>query len=220
MVIDDSAELLYSDSHLLVFHKPAGLLCVPGKGPDKQDCLSARAQSHWPEALVVHRLDMATSGIVVMARNLAMQRAMGQCFEHKKVEKTYEAVVAGHLQAPQNLQPAWTDLHAPIAADWERRPLRIISDAGKPSHTRWCSVSAYADLPFAATRLLLQPVTGRTHQLRVHMKHIGHSMVGDQLYSDPPIADAAPRLLLHARDIAFIHPETGEAVHVHCPTPF
>lgn len=217
---DASLELLYSDSQLLVFHKPAGLLCVPGKGPDKQDCLSARVQAQWPEALVVHRLDMATSGIVVMARTTAMQRALGLCFEQKKIQKTYEAVVAGTLESLEETPEKWNDLHAPIAADWERRPLRVIADAGKSSHTRWRSIQSFPGLPFAATRVLLQPVTGRTHQLRVHMQHIGHSMVGDQLYAETSIANASPRLLLHARDIAFLHPESAQLVQVHCPTPF
>lgn len=208
---------LFEDAHLLVLNKPAGLLCVPGRGPDKQDCLSARAQAQWPDALVVHRLDMATSGIVLMARSLAVQRQLSMAFELRQVGKSYEAVVAGIPDVPQQ---QWQDLHAPIAADWERRPLRIIHATGKPSHTRWQWLESWNHLGQAISRLELQPVTGRTHQLRLHMQHLGHPMLGDALYAPNSIAAAAPRLLLHARDLSLLHPVSGVPMQWHCPTPF
>lgn len=206
---------LYEDEHLLVLDKPAGLLCVPGKGPDKQDCLSARAQARWPDALIVHRLDMATSGLVLMARSLPVQRALSLAFEQRLVHKTYEAVVAG---TPQAQPGAWQLLDAPIAADWEQRPLRHVGPGGKPSQTRWCVLGPWATAE--ATRLALEPITGRTHQLRVHMQHLGHPMLGDALYAPPALAAAAPRLLLHARQLRLPHPVTGEALELCSPAPF
>lgn len=208
---------LFEDADLLVLDKPAGLLCVPGRGPDKQDCLSARAQAQWPEALIVHRLDMATSGIVLMARSALVQRQLSLAFEQRRVHKRYEAIVAGAPSAPL-LQ--WQDLHAPIAADWERRPLRVIAPDGKPSHTRWQYLDTvqHPDLP--ASRVRLEPITGRTHQLRVHMQHLCHPMLGDALYAPPAIAAAAPRLLLHACSLALEHPTTGQTLHWHSAVPF
>ena len=113
-------DCLHADDDLLVLAKPSGLLCVPGRGPDKQDCLSRRAQQQWPEALVVHRLDQATSGLVLMARNPEAQRRMGRAFELRQVHKRYEAIVAGHMAAPTHSD--WAEINLPIAADWERRP--------------------------------------------------------------------------------------------------
>lgn len=208
---------LFEDADLLVLDKPAGLLCVPGRGPDKQDCLSARAQARWPGALIVHRLDMATSGIVLMARNPEAQRRLSLAFEQRRVHKTYEAVVAGVPTTPL-LQ--WQDLHAPIAADWERRPLRVIAPDGKPSHTRWQSLETALHQGQPTCRVRLEPITGRTHQLRVHMQHLGHPMLGDALYAPPAIAAAVPRLLLHACTLALQHPTTGQALHWHSAVPF
>ncbi|WP_370678667.1 RluA family pseudouridine synthase [Comamonas sp. GB3 AK4-5] len=211
---------LYEDAYLLVLDKPAGLLCVPGKGPDKQDCLSARAQARWADALVVHRLDMATSGLVLMARSVEVQRALSLAFEQRLVHKSYEAVVAGMPQA----QPGhWQLLDAPIAADWSQRPLRHVGPEGKPSQTRWCVLGPWGDAAHGggpATRLALEPVTGRTHQLRVHMQHLVHPMLGDALYAPPALAAAVPRLLLHACQLRFAHPVTGELLDLHSPAPF
>ncbi|RYY68440.1 MAG: RluA family pseudouridine synthase, partial [Comamonadaceae bacterium] len=183
---------LHEDADLLVFDKPAGLLCVPGRGPDKQDCLSARALQQWPDALVVHRLDMATSGLVLMARNPVAQRALGDAFASRQVEKRYEAVVDGVLP-PGN---EWSLIDAPLAADWPRRPLQKVDAAGKPSQTRWRVLRA---LPQAqASHLLLEPLTGRSHQLRVHLMSIGHAILGDALYAQDAVRRRAPRLMLHA----------------------
>jgi tRNA pseudouridine32 synthase/23S rRNA pseudouridine746 synthase len=206
----NAVHAVYEDADLLVLYKPSGLLCVPGRGPHKQDCLSARAQLHWPGALIVHRLDQATSGLVLMARHINAQRRMGQAFAERQVDKRYVAVVAGQLLAPADgtaSDGGWYNVHLPIAADWERRPLRTIDHAnGKPSHTRWQTLAydAVAD----STRVALSPVTGRTHQLRVHMAALGHAILGDGLYADEATQARAPRLLLHAQRMVFQHPTT------------
>lgn len=210
-------ECLYADDDLLVLAKPAGLLCVPGRGPDKQDCLSARAQQRWPEALIVHRLDQATSGLVLMARNPEMQRRLGRAFELREMHKRYQAIVAGQMATPEN--GAWAEINLPIAADWERRPLRVIDPVqGKPSQTRW-RVLAH-DGVASTTRIELEPVTGRTHQLRVHLAAVGHAILGDALYADSATHAQAPRLLLHACWLAFEHPGTRQWIEFSLPAPF
>jgi len=199
---------LYEDADLLVLNKPSGLLCVPGRGPDKQDCLSARAQLYWPGALIVHRLDQATSGLVLMARHADAQRRLSLAFEQRQVHKRYLAVVQGLVAEPPG---TWADIHLPIAADWERRPLRIIDALqGKPSHTRWRTLAH--NTAAGTTRVELEPVTGRTHQLRVHLAALGHPILGDALYADAATQAQAPRLLLHAGELALTHPATGQAM--------
>ncbi|MGJ7581332.1 RluA family pseudouridine synthase [Variovorax sp. RHLX14] len=205
--------VIHEDAHLLVLDKPSGLLCVPGRGEDKQDCLSARALARWPDALVVHRLDMATSGLVLMARSPALQRALGDAFARQEVWKRYEAVVDGLLA----VTPDWSTIDAPIAADWPRRPMQKIDAAGKPSITRWRALGSEPD---DATRLLLEPRTGRTHQLRVHLASIGHPILGDTLYAGDPVRDRSERLLLHASLLRFRHPASGEPVRFESATPF
>ena len=207
----------WEDAHLLVLEKPSGLLCVPGRGPDKQDCLSARAQQQWPGALVVHRLDQATSGLVLMARSVAVQRALSNAFAERQVGKTYVAVVQGEMTPDNPSDPsAWSTIDLPIAADWERRPLRVVNhDTGKASQTRWRCVAGAA--PTGATCLELEPLTGRTHQLRVHLAAVGHPVLGDALYGD---AHSAARLLLHASKLVFSHPVSGEPLRVNSPSPF
>lgn len=214
---DDSIDCLHADADLLVLAKPSGLLCVPGRGPDKQDCLSRRAQQRWPEALVVHRLDQATSGLVLMARNPEAQRRLGRAFELREVHKRYQAIVAGHMAALQ--AGAWAEIDLPIAADWERRPLRVIDPVrGKPSQTRWRVLAHDGDAN--TTRIELEPVTGRTHQLRVHLAAVGHAILGDALYADSAVHARAPRLLLHAAWLEFEHPGTGLRVEFALPAPF
>ena len=208
---------LHADADLLVLAKPAGLLCVPGRGPDKQDCLSARAQQQWPGALVVHRLDMATSGLVLMARNANTQRALSQAFADRAVEKRYQAVVQGCMAAPNG--GGWGDITLPIAADWERRPLRVVDALhGKPSHTRWRILGH--DAAACTTQVELAPVTGRTHQLRVHLAALGHPILGDKLYGDAAAVPCPPRLLLHATRLAFEHPGSGAWVQYALPASF
>ena len=205
--------VIHEDTHLLVLDKPSGLLCVPGRGEDKQDCLSARALARWPDALVVHRLDMATSGLVLMARSPAVQRALGDAFAKQEISKRYEAIVAGTLAE----SPDWSIIDAPIAADWPRRPMQKIDTAGKPSITCWRAL----DRPHEdTTRVLLEPRTGRTHQLRVHLAFIGHPILGDTLYAEDSVRDRSERLMLHASVLQFRHPASGETMRFESAPPF
>jgi tRNA pseudouridine32 synthase/23S rRNA pseudouridine746 synthase len=201
-------DLVHADAGLLVLNKPAGLLSVPGRGADKQDCLSTRVQQHYPDALVVHRLDMATSGLLLMARSISIQRALGALFERRQVAKRYLAVVDGDLKdAPDT--DGWGLIDLPIAVDWPRRPLRVIdAEHGKASQTRW-RVLAH-DAAANSTRLELAPLTGRSHQLRVHLQAIGHPILGDRLYGSDAVPARAPRLLLHASRLQFAHPVSAE----------
>lgn len=201
-------DVVYRDESLLVVNKPAGLLAVHGRGPDKQDCLSARLQSAFPDALVVHRLDMATSGLMVFARGVEMQRRLSRMFQEREVGKRYVAVVAGKLG------PETGEVDLPIAADWPNRPLRKIdAESGKHSLTRYRMLNKEA----CSTRVELEPVTGRTHQLRLHMSAIGHPILGDALYGDET---SAPRLLLHASSLRFAHPVSGEPLNFASSPPF
>ncbi|SDC06219.1 ribosomal large subunit pseudouridine synthase A [Variovorax sp. CF079] len=210
-----SLRVIHEDPQLLVLDKPAGLLCVPGRGEDKQDCLSARALQRWPDALVVHRLDMATSGLVLMARSPAMQRALGDAFAQRRMRKRYEAIVDGLLP----LTDEWALIDAPLAADWPRRPLQKIDpESGKPSQTRW---RVKRQLPERhASHLWLEPLTGRSHQLRVHLLSIGHPILGDALYGSEEVRQRAPRLLLHASALEFMHPADGRVRRFESPPPF
>ena len=215
-----SITVLHADPHLLVLEKPAGLLSVPGRGPENADSLSARAQRHYPDALVVHRLDMATSGLLLMARGAAAQRTLSRAFAERRVHKSYVAVAAGTLP----LLPDWQDISLPLIVDWPRRPRsKVCHDTGKPSHTRWRAL-AHETWPapggLAATRVELEPVTGRSHQLRVHLMATGHPLLGDELYAEGDALAAAPRLLLHASRITLPHPHTGERLHFHSAVPF
>ena len=211
-------QILHADSALLVLNKPAGLLSVPGRGEDKQDCLSRRVQAHYLDALIVHRLDMATSGLMLMARGLAMQRALNRLFERREVDKRYVAIVHGQLQ-PAGEENGWSLIDLPIAVDWPRRPLRIIDAAhGKPSQTRWRSLAF--DSATNSTRVELEPVTGRSHQLRVHLQALGHPMLGDALYAPDAVRAEAPRLLLHACALRLAHPESGELMRFESPADF
>ncbi len=200
-------ELIYTDDSLLVVNKPAGLLAVPGRGADKQDCLSARLQQKFPDAMVVHRLDMATSGLMVFARGADMQRRLSQMFRERVVEKRYVAVVTGKMESGTG------EVDLPISADWTKRPLRMIDMAlGKPSLTRYVLLSH--DAVTDSSRVELEPVSGRTHQLRLHMAAIGHPIFGDALYGN---AYNAPRLMLHASSLCFSHPGNGAPLNFVSP---
>lgn len=223
--VEPGLRLIHSDAALLVLDKPAGLLAVPGRGADKQDCLSTRAQQVWPEALVVHRLDMGTSGLIVMARSTEAQRRLSMAFAARQVHKRYVAVVAGHLPAPVSSEAldGWGCIDLPLLLDWPNRPLSKVDHAhGKPSTTRW-RVQAHVTLPATdtpCTRVELEPVTGRSHQLRVHLLALGHPIVGDALYAPPAVQALAPRLLLHAEQLELAHPDTGEWLRFASPAPF
>jgi tRNA pseudouridine32 synthase/23S rRNA pseudouridine746 synthase len=207
---------LYADDVLMVLDKPSGLLAVPGRGPDKQDCLSTRVQARYPDALIVHRLDMATSGLMVMARGPVAQRVLSKAFAARAVKKRYIAVVAGRLEAPLG---GWGIIDLPIIVDWPNRPLRIVDPLhGKPSLTRWRVLGH--DASGLNTRVELEPVTGRSHQLRVHMRELGHPILGDALYAPPEVQSLASRLLLHAWSLSFAHPVTGAGLVFECAAPF
>jgi tRNA pseudouridine32 synthase / 23S rRNA pseudouridine746 synthase len=211
--------IVHVDDSLIVLHKPAGLLAVPGRGADKQDALSTRVQAVHADALIVHRLDQATSGLMLMARGVAMQRAISKAFESRAVHKLYVAVVHGSVADGAGV------IDAPLGADWHTRPRQKVDAVqGKASQTRWQVLSR--DVAQGTTRVLLEPLTGRTHQLRVHCLHMGHPIVGDTLYG--AVNDGycnsnragQVRLLLHAQHLALLHPRTGNAVHWDCPADF
>lgn len=203
------------DEALLVLDKPAGLLCVPGKGDDKQDCLSRRVQQRHADALVVHRLDMATSGLLMMARGAAAQRALSDAFACRQVRKRYVAVVEGLLAPAEN---EWGQIDLPILLDWPNRPRRIIDPQGKSSCTRWRILKHNPNEQ--TTRLELEPVTGRSHQLRVHLQALHHPVLGDALYGTPTSLAKAERLLLHATRLELRHPVTGQAMVFSSDPPF
>ena len=206
---DSPLDLVYRDASIIVVNKPVGLLSVPGRGADKQDCLTARIRKEFTDALSVHRLDMATSGLMVFARGAGMQRRLSQMFREREVEKRYVAVVMGKVE------PSTGVVDLPVVADWPNRPRRKIDiGSGKPSLTRF-RVLGYettarrsihqGERNLVTTRVELEPVTGRTHQLRVHMAAIGHPVLGDTLYGGDAGSNAE-RLLLHAGVLGFAHP--------------
>lgn len=210
---------LYEDKYLLVLDKPSGLLSVPGRGPEKQDCLIHRALVYWPDALVVHRLDMATSGLLLLARTKEVQRHLGDAFAAREVHKRYTAIVHGDV--PHAADDGWALVDAPLICDWERRPLQIVDPvSGKPSQTRYQRHPDQSNVPHACTKLWLEPITGRSHQLRVHMTHIGHPMLGDALYAPEAVVALSPRLCLHATRLKFMHPVHQQWVEIESPAPF
>ena len=208
-------DLVYVDDQIIVLNKASGLLSVPGRGEDKQDCLITRAQQEWPDALTVHRLDMATSGLVVMARGPDIQRRLSQAFALREVHKIYEAIVAGL----PHISETWLEIQLPLIIDWPNRPRSKVDwEQGKPSHTQWRVKQA---LPLDnATRVELKPITGRTHQLRLHMMAIGHAILGDALYASPEELAKAPRLLLHASELQLNHPVTAKWMVFESSVPF
>jgi tRNA pseudouridine32 synthase / 23S rRNA pseudouridine746 synthase len=199
--------LVYADESLVVVNKPAGLLAVPGRGADKADCVSLRVQRKYPDALIVHRLDQATSGLMLLARGLVIQRALSLLFETRQVHKQYVAVVHGLLEQDTG------SINLPLAADWPARPRQKVDhQLGKAALTHYCVLSR--DTSACTTRLVLEPITGRTHQLRVHLSALGHPILGDALYSGTPSLElqAPPlstRLLLHAQQLSLIHPASA-----------
>ena len=206
-------EILHSDEALLVVNKPAGLLSVPGRGPDRQDCLTARVQKEYPEAMSVHRLDMETSGLMVMARSRCVHRQLSQLFAQRQVDKHYVAVVEGRMQQ------FCGEIDLPLSADWPNRPRQKVDyQNGKASRTRF-SVKQHNPCD-NTTRVDLAPETGRTHQLRVHLQALGHAILGDRLYAGRTVRERSDRLLLHAASLAFRHPLSGEQLYFESAVPF
>lgn len=203
--------ILHVDEQLVVAEKPAGLPTVPGRPIELHDCLWHRVREQFGDALVVHRLDMATSGLVLFARGLTMQRALSAAFASRRVHKRYEAVVQGRVKQDEGR------IELPLAADWPNRPRqRVDREHGKPSSTHYAVLER---MP-ATTRVALEPQTGRSHQLRVHLAEIGHPILGDTLYADAAVRDASPRLLLHATGLAFDDPLDGRPRVFASPCPF
>jgi tRNA pseudouridine32 synthase/23S rRNA pseudouridine746 synthase len=201
------------DDSLIVVDKPAGLLAVPGRGDDKLDCVATRVQARWADAQVVHRLDMATSGLMLLARGARVQRLLSEAFAERCVHKRYVAVVDGIVEVDRGR------IELPLSADWPNRPRqRVDVDRGKPSTTDWQVLSR--DAARSRTRLLLTPRTGRSHQLRVHLQAIGHAIVGDALYGRDDRATTSSRLLLHASRLELAHPVQGAMLVFESPVPF
>jgi tRNA pseudouridine32 synthase/23S rRNA pseudouridine746 synthase len=206
-------QVLFADEHLVAVDKPAGLLSVPGRGAERADCAASRAQALFPDALTVHRLDMGTSGVLVFGRGAAAQRTLSQAFEQRQTEKRYLALVAG-LPAEDEGR---VDL--PLIADWPNRPRQMVDlTHGKPSTTLWRCLSREPATNTA--RLLLTPITGRSHQLRVHLQAIGHPILGDELYAPTEVEAASPRLMLHAWQLVLPHPVSGEPLSLEAAAPF
>ena len=207
---DDPLEILHQDHEILLVAKPAGLLSVPGRGDHLRDSLLVRVQAAFPEALLVHRLDRDTSGVMVFALTHGAQRNLGLQFERRHVKKTYVARVWGHVAE----RTGTIDL--PLIVDWPNRPLQMVDwEHGKRAITDW-RVARYED---RATRMRLMPKTGRSHQLRVHMRELGHPIIGDPFYATGE-AREAPRMMLHSESLRLRHPDGGKALSYSAPCPF
>lgn len=203
-------ELIHEDHELLVVNKPAGLLSVPGKGDHLKDCLITRLQAAFPEALLVHRLDMDTSGVIVFARTPAAQRHLGLQFEKRMMKKSYLALVWGQVDGKEGV------IDLPLIVDWPNRPLqKVCHETGRAAVTEW-KVLRHDE---TSTRVRLFPQTGRSHQLRVHMRELGHPILGDPFYATGPARDF-PRLMLHAETLRLRHPDGGRGMTFRAKNPF
>ena len=203
--------ILYADDDLLLVRKPDLLLSIPGRHPLNKDCLITRLQQDYPTASIVHRLDLDTSGIMVIPLNKPTHAHISRQFQERKVQKSYHAVVFGVVQQDKG------EIDLPIARDWENRPLQVIShERGKNALTHYRVLERHED----RTRLLLQPVTGRSHQLRIHMRELGHPILGCDMYAHETALGMAERLMLHATTLAFEHPASGEWLQGECRPDF
>lgn len=205
-------DILYQDDDFIVLNKPANLLSVPGRGPEKQDCLSARVQAEFPSALIVHRLDYDTSGIILMALNKPAQSNISKLFQEREIDKMYTATVYGHPKDDSG------SVDLPMRCDYERRPLQIIDhEQGKQALTHWKVLQRYDN---NTSRIELKPHTGRSHQLRLHMYSLGYPILGDNLYGTTETHAMSDRLLLHATQLSFKHPNTGQFINIINPSAF
>ncbi len=204
--------ILYQDSHIMVVNKPGGLLSVPGRLPEHHDSIMLRVQRDYPTAQSVHRLDMATSGVIVVALTKAAERELKRQFREREPQKTYIARIWGHPAAEKGM----VDL--PLICDWPNRPMqKVCFDTGKAAQTEW-RVTDYCDE--ASCRVELKPITGRSHQLRVHMLALGHPILGDRFYAHPEALAMADRLLLHAESLTITHPAYGTPMTFRQPAGF
>lgn len=209
---DPWLHILYQDEHIMVVNKPSGLLSVPGRAPENKDSVMTRIQADFPYAESVHRLDMATSGVIVVALTKAAERELKRQFREREPKKSYVARVWGHLAQDEGL------IDLPLICDWPNRPKqKVCYETGKSSQTEYLVLSRDTD---GSTRVKLSPITGRSHQLRVHMLAIGHPILGDRFYAHPEAKAMASRLQLHAQELCITHPEFGTAMHFKCEAPF
>lgn len=203
--------ILFQDDHLIALDKPCGLLSVPGRGSEKFDSLATRVQKELPEARVVHRLDMETSGVMIMALDAQSHRHLNRQFEQRRTQKRYVAVVAGSVAADEGT------INQPIVKDFDRPPRhKVCHEFGREAISRWRVAERLVD----RTRVELFPLTGRSHQLRIHMRHIGHPILGDVLYAPESVQALSERLLLHAVELTVTHPDTDEPVTFRSECPF
>jgi tRNA pseudouridine32 synthase/23S rRNA pseudouridine746 synthase len=210
---DKEVEILYEDEHLLVVNKPEFLLTVPGRAPENKDCVITRLQKNYPEAVIVHRLDLDTSGLLIVPIQREAMSHIARQFQERKIQKRYEAIVWGKVKESSGT------IALPIKADWENRPLQMIHfEGGKRALTHYRRLD-YCEKT-DQTRLNLVPVTGRSHQLRIHCREIGHPIIGCDMYAHEEALRASERLLLHACEISFTHPATKKAIHVESTVPF
>lgn len=204
-------EIIHQDTQLLVVNKPSMLLSVPGRGEDKRDSVVYRLQQEYSWVREVHRLDWETSGLLLLARDADSHRQLSAQFARREVGKGYQALVFGRLAQEQG------EIDLPLRCDWPNRPRQMVDQAqGKPAQTRWQRL----EVAVQHSRVALYPLTGRSHQLRVHMLSIGHPILGDRLYGDERVQALAPRLMLHAEYLAFCHPGDGQRREFLCPVPF
>lgn len=198
----------------MVIHKPAGLLTVPGKTEDLQDCLINRLVEIDPKTLLIHRLDRDTSGILVFALNRDAQKSISRQFQERQTDKTYHAIIAGTLEGKGIVD-------VPVIYDPSHPPLHIAEPQhNKPALTHWQAIENFEIQGQPVTRVKLSPVTGRSHQLRVHMQYLGHPIIGDTLYATEAQQALSSRLCLHAERLSFTHPKSAEMVEFYCPAPF
>lgn len=207
----EKIKILYQDDDLLLVRKPDLLLTIPGRHPLNKDCMITRLQQTYPTASVVHRLDLDTSGIMVVPLNKPTHAHISRQFQARTVEKSYHAVVYGNVADDSGT------IELPIACDWENRPRQMIChERGKAALTHYEVLERHQD----RTRLLLKPVTGRSHQLRIHLRELGHPILGCDMYAHEEAYKMAPRMMLHATTLAFEHPATGEWIEGECAPDF
>lgn len=198
----------------MVIHKPAGLLSVPGKTEDLQDCAINRLLKEERRTLLIHRLDRDTSGILVFGLSRVGQKSISRQFQERLTDKTYQALVVGQLDGEGTVD-------IPVIYDPSRPPLHIVDVThNKTALTHWVATEHFEIEGQLVTRVKLTPITGRAHQLRVHMQYLGHPIVGDTLYANPEHQQLMPRLCLHAEHLSFNHPITEERMDFNCPVPF
>jgi len=210
--LNNGLEVLYLDEYLIIVNKPSGLLSVPGRGIEKSDCLLSRVKIEYPNADIVHRLDMPTSGIIIFSLQTDIQKSLSKLFEQRKINKQYIAKVHGELECSSGI------INLPLIADWPNRPKQKVDFmSGKPSKTDYQLISTDSN---TNSIVKLLPITGRSHQLRVHMAALGNPILGDTLYGNDESSEASSRLLLHAENISFIHPATDVEISINCPADF